>query len=240
MKARTPNGCKRRFDNTRYKASKTDASVAAPGFDEPNRMKPAEVAQSYDAIASRWAGDEVDRDNGVSVHLRALQFLARTGRALDVGCGSSGRFIDLLLQQGFAVEGLDLSSEMLRLARERHPQVVFHHADVCAWQPQGEYDFISAWDSVWHVPLVDQKAVWSKLMRALAPGGVLLLTTGGVDEPGDIQNDAMGVPMYHAAPGIPALTQLIDTCFCVIRHLEYDQWPEKHLVVVAQKTTAEQ
>ncbi len=198
-------------------------------------MQPAEVAQSYDAIASRWAGREFDRETGLTAHRRALQFLARTGRALDVGCGSSGRFIELLSEHGFEVEGLDFSVEMLRLARARHPQVMFHHADICDWQPEGEYNFISAWDSVWHVPLESQEAVWAKLMRALAPGGIVLLTTGGVDEPDDVLNDAMGVPMYHAAPGIPALTRLIDACGCAIRHLEYDQWPEKHLVVVAQR-----
>lgn len=107
-------------------------------------MIPAEVAQSYDAIASQWTGEDFNRANGVEAHHKALQFLDRTGRALDVGCGSSGRFIELLLERGFVVEGLDISAEMIRLARERQPQVMFHHADVCEWQPQGEYDFISA------------------------------------------------------------------------------------------------
>lgn len=198
-------------------------------------MHPAEVATSYDAIASQWSSPGFDRENGISAHRRALQFLAHTGRALDVGCGSSGRIIDLLLARGFEVEGLDISAEMIRLARERHPQVVFHHADLVEWTPPHAYDFISAWDSVWHVPLAAQQPVWSKLMNALASGGVLILTTGGLDEPGEVQNDAMGVPMYHAAPGIPSLTRLIDACCCVIRHLEYDQWPEKHVVVVMQR-----
>ena len=198
-------------------------------------MKPVEVAQSYDAIASQWSGEDFNRANGIEAHRKALQFLDRTGRALDVGCGSSGRFIELLLERGFYVEGLDISAEMIRLARERHPQVPFHQADVCDWQPQDQYDFISAWDSVWHVPLGAQEAVWRKLLNALAPDGVLILTTGGLDESGEVQNNAMGVSMYHATPGLPALTRLIDDCGCVIRHLDYDQWPEKHLVVVVQR-----
>jgi 2-polyprenyl-3-methyl-5-hydroxy-6-metoxy-1,4-benzoquinol methylase len=198
-------------------------------------MIPAEVAQSYDAIASQWTGEDFNRANGVEAHHKALQFLDRTGRALDVGCGSSGRFIELLLERGFVVEGLDISAEMIRLARERQPQVMFHHADVCEWQPQGEYDFISAWDSVWHVPLASQESVWAKLLHALAPGGVLILSTGGLDAPGEVQNAHMGVLMYHATPGMPALCHLIAETNCVIRHLEYDQWPEKHLVVVVQR-----
>jgi hypothetical protein len=31
------------------------------------------------------------------------------------------------------------------------------------------------------------------------------------------------------------LCHLIVESGCVIRHLEYDQWPEKHLVVVVQR-----
>src|SRR3954447_25818708 len=112
-------------------------------------MTPSKVAASYDSLAERWASAGFDRTNGVAQHLRALQFVQRHGNALDVGCGSSGRFIDLLIGQGFEVQGLDLSSEMLRLARLRHPGIVFHHADICTWTPPGTYDFITAWDSIW-------------------------------------------------------------------------------------------
>jgi 2-polyprenyl-3-methyl-5-hydroxy-6-metoxy-1,4-benzoquinol methylase len=202
---------------------------------ESKPLSPAEVAQSYDVLAPQWAGPDFHRDNGISQHRRALQFISKPGEALDVGCGSSGRIIDLLMERGFEVEGIDISAEMIRLARQRHPQIVFHHADLVEWTPPQAYDFISAWDSVWHVPLTSQETVWTKLLHALAPGGVMILSTGGLDEPGEVQNAHMGVPMYHATPGLPALCRLIAEAGCVIRHLEYDQWPEKHLVVVVQR-----
>lgn len=94
-------------------------------------MNPDDIAASYDKIASYWDGPEFNRDNGIAQHQRALQFCAGSGMALDVGCGSSGRLIDLLLGRGFTVEGLDFSAEMLRLARLRHPEVTFHRADIC-------------------------------------------------------------------------------------------------------------
>jgi 2-polyprenyl-3-methyl-5-hydroxy-6-metoxy-1,4-benzoquinol methylase len=198
-------------------------------------MRPFEVAHSYDQLAQLWAGSDFHRDNGIPQHRRALQFVSTPGKALDVGCGSSGRFIDLLMEHGFEVEGIDISAEMIRLTRERHPQVVFHHANLVEWTPPHAYDFISAWDSVWHVPLASQEAVWMKLLRALSPSGVMILSTGGLDEPGEVQNTHMGVPMYHATPGVPALCRLIAEAGCVIRHLEYDQWPEKHLAVVVER-----
>ena len=137
-------------------------------------MNPSEVAASYDSLAQRWSSTGFDRTNGIAQHLRGLQFVERRGRALDVGCGSSGRFIDLLIGQGFEVEGLDLSAEMLRLARLRHPGVVFHHADICTWTAPHSYDFITAWDSIWHVPLSSQRDVLGKLCSALAAKGAII------------------------------------------------------------------
>lgn len=157
-------------------------------------MTPDQTARSYDQLASRWAGEEFDRSNGIAQHRRALQFAAHRHRALDAGCGSSGRIIDLLLTAGYEVEGLDISSEMLGLARERHPAVTFHQADICTWNVPGKYDFISAWDSIWHAPLAEHEGVLAKLCDALAPGGVLIFTTGGVDQPEDSVSSFMDHP----------------------------------------------
>jgi 2-polyprenyl-3-methyl-5-hydroxy-6-metoxy-1,4-benzoquinol methylase len=199
-------------------------------------MQPHDVATSYDQIAQRWVAADFNRANGIAQHRRALQFLGRTGTALDVGCGSSGRFLDLLLAEGFDVEGLDLSTEMLRLARQSHPAVRFHQADICTWQAAKHYDLISAWDSIWHVPLSCQEPVLKKLCGSLTAGGVFIWTTGGLDGPSEKQDAAMGPPMYYSVLGIPRTLQVLAESGCVCRHLEYDQFPEKHVFLIAQKT----
>lgn len=199
-------------------------------------MTPDQVASSYDRLASVWDSAEFPRSNGIAQHERALQFVSTIGTALDVGCGSSGRLLDLLLAWGFQAEGLDLSPEMLQRARLRHPHVPFHLANICDWVLPRRYDFISAWDSIWHVPLAAQCGVIEKLCHGLAPQGVLIFTTGGVDQPDERTNADMGVPMYHAAPGIAAILQTIFTAGCHCRHLEYDQHPERHMYLIAQKS----
>lgn len=59
-------------------------------------MKPSEVGNSYDRIAQRWYDDSFPRSNGIEQHVRALAFVKEHGHALDIGCGCSGRFVDLL------------------------------------------------------------------------------------------------------------------------------------------------
>ena len=199
------------------------------------QVTPDEIAKNYDQIAQRWRSDVFPEKNGIAQHERAIAFLAQPGRALDVGCGGSGRIIAFLEERGFQVEGVDLSEEMLKLARARHPAATFHHADIVTWQLPGEFDFISAWDSVWHVPLADQEGVLTKMLAGLVPGGVCLFSIGGVDEPGELVNSAMGVPMYHASLGVAQTLRVIDRAGCVCRHLEYDRHPELHVAVVAQR-----
>lgn len=198
-------------------------------------MTPQQTAKSYDQLASHWNGDEFNRTNGIAQHNRAFQFAAKKRNAIDVGCGSSGRLIDLMIAEGFEVEGLDISREMIRLARQRHPEVVFHLADICDWVFPKQYDFISAWDSIWHAPLAAHEAVLRKLCEGLNRGGILIFTSGGLDQPGEVTNPFLAQPLYHAALGIPRLLEIISQQGCICRHLEYDQFPEPHLYLIIQR-----
>ena len=199
-------------------------------------MTPSDVAKSYDDIAERWNSDTFPRNDGIEQHERAIDFVKEKRAALDVGCGCSGRIIDLLLSHGFTVEGLDLSAQMIALARQRHTKVLFHQADICDWELPKKYDLISAWDSIWHVPLSSQETVLAKILQGLTSGGVCIFTTGGLDAPSEKVDSAMGVQMYYSLLGIPRTLALIAENGCVCRHLEYDQFPESHLYVIAQRT----
>ena len=202
-------------------------------------MTPSEIARSYDQLADHWNSDAFNRANGMEPHKRAIAFLKNKGHALDVGCGSSGRFIDLLESQGFNAEGVDVSGRMIELARQRHPQLNFHHADIREWELPVKYDLISAWDSIWHLPLVDQEPVMRRLCEGLSPGGVFIFTTGGVEEPSEKVDSAMGPPMYYSVLGIPNLLRVLSESACICRHLEYDQYPELHVYIIAQKAFSE-
>jgi SAM-dependent methyltransferase len=194
-------------------------------------MTPEQVAAGYDQIAHQW----LDLSTyGFAQVERAVAFVKHKGVALDVGCGT-GRLLTLLGGHGFRTDGLDVSPAMLALARDRHPDARLFHADIGRWELPRPYDLIVAWDSVWHVPLAQQEAVLAKLCRGLAAGGVLVFTTGGTDAPSEKQDSCMGPPMYHATLGVPKTLRVLAEANCVCRHLEYDQYPELHVYIVAQK-----
>lgn len=62
------------------------------------------------------------------------------GRLLDVACGT-GRHLELL-RTSFEVEGLDLSPELLEVARDRLPDVLFHCADMRDFRIPSRFDVI--------------------------------------------------------------------------------------------------
>ncbi len=74
---------------------------------------------------------------------------------------------------------------MTRAGAEAASQVTFYQSDICAWELPRKYDFISAWDSTWHLPLEKQEPYLKKVCDGLAVDGVYIFTTGGLDEPGE-------------------------------------------------------
>jgi trans-aconitate methyltransferase len=198
-------------------------------------MGQIDVGKAYDEIADVWNNDAFDRLNGVKQHEHALEFCGARRHALDVGCGSSGRIVELLLRAGFDVEGVDLSRRMIELAARRHPQVTFHHADICDWPFPRHYDLISAWDSVWHVPLAEHEKVLRRMLGHLTPGGVCIFTMGGLDQAAEKSDSVMGPEMPYSTLGIPRTLELVTRADCVCRHLEYDQHPEQHVYLIVQR-----
>ena len=202
-------------------------------------MHPNEVGRSYDMLAQNWHELHRQSSYGIAQFERAIKFTKHRNFALDVGCGSGGRIIDLLSRHGFQIEGIDASEKMIVLAKSLHPTVSFHHGDISTWTLPQRYDFISAWDSIWHLPLNLQELVMRKICEGLAPGGVFIFTMVGLDQPGEKSDANMGPPVHYSYLGIPKTLELLAQFGCVCRHLEYDQYPEMHVCVIAQKASTQ-
>lgn len=198
-------------------------------------MKPEDIGKAYNQITHIWNSEEFDINNGISQHKKAISFVKSRGNALDVGCGCTGRFIDLLQGEGFTPSGLDISDKMLNIARKKHPDIRFVQGDICECELSEKYDFITAWDSIWHIPLSEQRNVLTKLVESLNVGGVLIFSFGGTDEEGFHTNNFMGPEVYYSSLGLNGFLKLFIELGCIIRHLEFDQYPELHTYLVVEK-----
>ena len=196
-------------------------------------MTPEDTGRAYDRLAARWQR-ETDPCYGMAALDRALRFGTIRGRALDVGCGSTGRFLSRFAAEGFPAVGLDVSPAMVALARGRNPGAVFHVGDVSREVPEGPFAVITAWDSTFHLPLDVQGPVLSALCRLLAPGGVVLFTCGG-GPPGEITGSFWGETFGYSTLGVEGYVAILTAEGCWCRHVEYDQLPENHVVIIGQR-----
>jgi SAM-dependent methyltransferase len=152
-----------------------------------------QVRADFDRLA-RLHDDAWDHNRH---HHRFL--LARVPRpcreALEIGCGA-GAFSHALAARAERVLALDLSPEMIRVARTRAPQranLDFQLADASAWPfPSERFDCIASIATLHHL---DPRVLIPRLRAALRPGGVLLILDLVSDEgPLDLARSALAVP----------------------------------------------
>jgi SAM-dependent methyltransferase len=97
------------------------------------------------------------------------------GKVLDAGCGHGDPVISRLLEKGFQVTGADFSSEMLRKARLKYPQVEFSHQATTQLEYEGIFDGVCSFSSLLYLDPIDFYNAIYRINRALKPDGLLFL-----------------------------------------------------------------
>lgn len=136
------------------------------------RQTPETIRKDFDRVA--LASDERWNHNSHYHEYLLAQISERCGQALEIGCGTGG-FARLLAGRAESVLALDLSPQMIRLARERsrsHANIEFVEGDVMARQfPEAQFDCVATLTTLHHLPI---EATLAKIRHALKPGGVFL------------------------------------------------------------------
>jgi len=151
----------------------------------------AATRAAYDASATRYAEDipQFYRSSPLSQAMipvfAELIRAAGGGLVADVGCGP-GHVSAHLSSLGVTVFGVDLSPEMIAIARVTHPELRFE---------VGQMEDLTADDaslagvlanySIIHTPPERLPETLAEFHRVLAPGGYLLLAFQAYDHPGE-------------------------------------------------------
>jgi SAM-dependent methyltransferase len=104
-----------------------------------------------------------------------------TRTLLHLGCGAGGH--DNTFKGHFKVTGVDISEEMLEIARQLNPEVTYLNGDMRTIKMDECFDAVAIPDSIGHMETIEnlQKAILTAESH-LKPGGVLLIVTPIKDE----------------------------------------------------------
>ncbi len=121
-------------------------------------------------------------------------------RILDVGCGS-GWLSEYFARLGYDVTGIDISDDLIRMARERVEQIPYgvdHETSLhCRFQTHDieaaalaeKFAAVLCYDSLHH--LEDERAVFQHLAAMLDVGGLLFILEGHKPESGSATDDEL-------------------------------------------------
>ena len=165
-------------------------------FSENERyLNPAKIEEAtrrsqadfFDSLAPHWEADRQLNDAKVQSLLDACR-LRQGERLLDLACGD-GILEDKLLSYGVKIDGVDISPEMISLAKKAHqnPNLTYFCRDFYEHSSEIPYDVILVFDAYPH--FLDKDAFAQKAASLLKKGGRLYILhvvhrsrSGGIGE----------------------------------------------------------
>ena len=137
------------------------------------------IRACYDAVAreyaERFAGELAHKPLDRELLGRFASEVSGRGEVCDLGCGP-GQTTAFLHGRGVNVRGLDLSANLVREARQRHPGLTFETGDMLAL-PLADASLagVVAFYAIVHLSPAGLRRALDEMHRVLRPGGRLLL-----------------------------------------------------------------
>ena len=170
-------------------------------------MDRRDVRRAWDRVSETYATQRDPTGSDADLIDDLLAELPADPDVLDAGCGDGARTLANLPADSV---GVDVSRAGLELATQQVPAARLVQADMTHVPFADEsFDAVTAYHSVFHVPLDEQPDVYREFARVLRPGGQLLATLpGGSYE--TVRRGWMGGEMYFASPGRGAILEQIE------------------------------
>ena len=142
-------------------------------------MKKEEIVRKgYDQIAPHFSVFRSQFSNEQELEF-LCSLLPEEAKILDVGCGNGIPVARYFVRKGYDVTGVDISENMLKLARENVPQAKFYQYDMNDLDfPDSSFNGITALYSIFHVPKEKHLSIFRNFYRMLKPGGIVFFCVG--------------------------------------------------------------
>lgn len=191
--------------------------------------------ESYNKIAQKWT--TLRSKSFVSELVKDFASKTRQhGKILEIGCGS-GFLTKYLCEEGFQVDGIDISQKMIEIAKAQNIYSAnFTVCDFFEYRTNKKYDGVIAWDSFFRFPKERQKDIYSIAGKLLNPGGYLLFTHGDAND--EHTDKMLGETFYYSCIPKNDLVKTLeengfDVEYAYKNYIEKEQ--HRDLIILAKK-----
>ena len=138
-------------------------------------MNKQDIISFFDRLAPQWDADMIRDDRIISTILDNAG-VSEGKHILDVACGTGVLFDDYLSRKVASVTAIDISAEMVKLAKAKSSQVNVICGDVETVDFGRKFDAIVVYNAFPHFP--NGENLIRTLSRLLRPGGTLTIAHG--------------------------------------------------------------
>lgn len=191
------------------------------------------VKEGYNKIAHKYTDTRTDCNLPELKYLISL--LPENAKILDVGCGSGIPVTRFFVENGCSVTGVDISEEMLELAKQNVPKAEFFQYDMNDLDfPENSFNCITAVYSLFHVPKEKHQTILEIFFQMLKPNGILFFCVGS--KGGDWTDECLGSEMFWSNyPPEKTLSLVKEAGFKILFDEVLDRGDELQYWVFARK-----
>jgi cyclopropane fatty-acyl-phospholipid synthase-like methyltransferase len=168
-------------------------------------------------------------------YLQALSKLIQRGRTiLDIGCGDGRPVDEYLVKQGFAVNGIDSSSQLVEVAKKNVPEGFYEVKDLSDLR-EGEYcvNGVVSFYAIFRTTREKYREILRTIASFMPNGGAILLTMGS-GEWERSEEAIRAAESFWSHYGAEKNTELLESAGFKIYLSEIDgSANEKHQIILA-------
>lgn len=199
----------------------------------------SQIAKTYDKYAKQYA-DYLEQRLPQCLLTKFISLLPAKAVVLDAGC-AAGRDSAYLAEECLAVKGIDISKEILKIARKRAKEdnlnIVFRNNSIykIAYK-EDAFQGIWCMDTFNHISRKQIRKTLKELRRVLKKDGILFISTLAGEEEGMDQLDYMPEKVFCAEHNQPEIEEELRNAGFNIIDSSFDQPDgEVHINIFARK-----
>ncbi len=136
----------------------------------------SKVSKLYQKIAKIYVKEYWGKSTPYDKYIdKFLLYLPKSAKILDVGCGA-GDSVALFLERGYKAEGVDISKDMIEIARQKVPRAKFGIMDIRSLKYSAKsFDAVYCYGALEHVPKKDIPKTLKGFARIMKYNGFLFI-----------------------------------------------------------------